>query len=74
MPLVLSRDEGNRIVRIEDQQLIASATDLTTFMGCRHATVLDKRVTLGSLEKPYWDDRVLPVLWSHVRVHRLGNS
>jgi predicted RecB family nuclease len=42
--------------------LVTSATDLATFMGCRHAVVLDKRRLIGAIDKPFYNNPTLEAL------------
>ncbi len=49
-------------MRIDKDVLETSATDLATFMGCQHATHLDKKSALGELEKPYIRSKLLKEL------------
>jgi uncharacterized protein len=41
---------------IEDDALEFRATDLSTYSACRHATLLERAVARGELERPHWDD------------------
>ena len=56
-------------MKVQGQQLVASATDLANFMGCRHATQLDRQVAAGKLEKPYWHNPVLDALSERGELH-----
>jgi len=41
-------------LKLEKNVVVTSATDLANFMGCRHATVLDKKSLVKQLEKPHY--------------------
>ena len=49
-------------MRVEDESLVTSATDLATFMGCQHATHLDKKSVLGQINKPFFQNKLLEEL------------
>jgi len=49
-------------VRCENHQILFSPTDLATFLGCAHATALDRAVAEGRLEKEYRADPTLDLL------------
>lgn len=49
-------------MQIEGKLLVTSATDLATFMGCQHATHLDKKSILGQVEKPFFQNKLLEEL------------
>jgi uncharacterized protein len=47
-----------------------SATDLVSFLNCRHLTALDRAVAEGALPKPkVWDDPLLQVLSERGAIH-----
>ena len=49
-------------MRIQDNRLTASPTDLANFLACRHKTALDRLVAEGRLHKPTWVDPIAEVL------------
>ena len=49
-------------MRTENNQILFSATDLANFLGCRHATKLDRAVAEGRAEKIYRPDPMLDLL------------
>jgi predicted RecB family nuclease len=46
-----------------------SATDLSSFLGCRHRTALDMTVALGKRKPVYQDDPLLDLLWQRGLEH-----
>ena len=50
-------------MHVHGPDLILSATDLSSFLGCRHRTALDMAVAYGKRRRPYHDDPLLEVLW-----------
>ena len=60
--LVPTNHAGNRNVRKINNQLLFSATDLTSFLGCHHAIELDRAVAEGKLAKVYRADSTLELL------------
>ena len=49
-------------MRTEDSHIFFSATDLATFLGCRHATELNRAIVEGRAEKIYRPDPMLDLL------------
>src|SRR5258705_2763167 len=49
--------------------LILSATDLASFLGCRHRTALDMAVAHGDRKRPYNPDPLLEILWKRGAEH-----
>jgi uncharacterized protein len=49
-------------MRLENDQILFSATDLANFLGCKHATELDRSVAEGRLTKDYRKDHMLDLL------------
>jgi predicted RecB family nuclease len=49
-------------VHARDGQFALSATDLSSFLGCRHRTALDMSVALGKLQPVYYNDPLLDLL------------
>ncbi len=39
-------------MRLQDEQLLLSASDLSAHLGCQHRTQLDRRAAIGELEAP----------------------
>ena len=56
-------------MRLQDQALIFSATDLVNFLGCRHATYLDSRHLAEPLVLPAAEDPFLALLQDKGVVH-----
>jgi predicted RecB family nuclease len=50
-------------VHVRDGGLSLSATDLSSFLGCRHRTALDMAVALGKRKPVYQNDPLLELLW-----------
>lgn len=46
-----------------------SATDLSNHLSCRHLTELNRKVALGELKRPHWNDPSLAVLEQRGREH-----
>jgi uncharacterized protein len=46
-----------------------SATDLSNHLSCRHLTELNRKVALGELQRPHWNDPSLEVLEQRGRDH-----
>ncbi len=49
-------------MRLENDRIQFSATDLSHFLGCRHATELDRAVAEGRIAKDYRKDHMLDLL------------
>ena len=49
--------------------VVLSATDLSTFLSCRHRTALDLAVALGERDKPTWVDPFAEVLRERGQAH-----
>ena len=56
-------------MRIVDENIVSSATDLATYMGCQHAVSLDKQVEMQQLGKPDWQNPVLDALIERGKIH-----
>lgn len=56
-------------MRILDDQLLLSATDLSAHLGCQHRTQLDRRSAAGELSPPTWHDPLLEVLKARGEAH-----
>ena len=46
-----------------------SASDLVNFLGCKHLTELDRKQTLGEIEKPDWYDPAVALLQQKGQEH-----
>jgi uncharacterized protein len=51
------------VSRAGGQKLVLSATDLASFLGCRHRTALDMAVAFGKRARVYRNDPLLEALW-----------
>lgn len=49
-------------MQVRDGEFVLSATDLSSFLGCRHRTALDMAVALGKREAAYHTDPLLELL------------
>lgn len=49
-------------MNFDDSALTFSATDLSTYSSCGHATLLDREVARGNRKKPYRDDPAVRLL------------
>jgi uncharacterized protein len=49
-------------MRLENARILFSATDLANFLGCKHATELDRAVVEGRLKKEHRKDHMLDLL------------
>ena len=49
-------------MKIVDDQLTLSASDLSAHLGCSHLTQLSVRVARGELDQPYYSDPTLDLL------------
>ena len=49
-------------MRLKDQEILASATDLAKHLACRHLTSLDLRAAKGEIQRIYRDDPAIAVL------------
>jgi uncharacterized protein len=49
-------------MRLENARILFSATDLANFLGCKHATELDRAVVEGRLKKDHRKDHMLDLL------------
>jgi uncharacterized protein len=49
-------------LRLAGSQLLLSATDLASFLGCRHLTRVERARALGRIEPPRWQDPMGEVL------------
>ena len=56
-------------MKVVGKTLVLSATDLSTFLSCRHCTALDLAVALGEREKPTWVDPFAEVLRARGQAH-----
>ncbi|MGI8843915.1 MAG: TM0106 family RecB-like putative nuclease, partial [Gemmatimonadaceae bacterium] len=57
-------------MHLRDGELVLSATDLSSFLGCRHRTALDMAVALGDRNKPrQYEDPLLDILWKRGLEH-----
>lgn len=45
-----------------DNIFLLSATDLSNHLSCRHLTELNRKVALGELSRPHWNDPQLEIL------------
>ena len=50
-------------MRKEDAFFELSATDLVSYLNCRHLSDLERAVAEGNLRKPYVSDPLLKILW-----------
>lgn len=58
-------------MKIRNQQLTLSATDLSAHLGCNHLTQLSLRVAHGELKRPYYNDPTFDVLRDKGNEHEL---
>ena len=58
-------------MKINNQQLTLSATDLSAHLGCNHLTQLSLRVARGELKRPYYNDPTFDVLRDKGNEHEL---
>ena len=49
-------------MKLFDDRLTLSATDLSSHLGCHHLTQLNLRAARGELKRPYYDDPTLELL------------
>ena len=56
-------------MRLLDGTLTLSATDLASFLGCRHKTALDMEAAAGLRERPHFDDPILELLFQRGTDH-----
>ena len=49
-------------MKIHDQVLTLTASDLSAHLGCHHLTQLNLRAAKGDLTRPYYDDPTLQLL------------
>src|SRR5271157_4208135 len=49
-------------MKVRDQTVSLSATDLANHLSCRHLTTLDLRLAKGEIAAPRWDNPHLRVL------------
>src|SRR5947209_3849694 len=49
--------------------IVLSATDLSTFLACRHRTALEMSVLAGVATRPYVEDPLLELLWKRGADH-----
>src|SRR5882672_3108832 len=49
-------------MRIDNNRLQLSATDLAKHLACRHLTSLDLMAARGEIKRPYWHDPAVDVL------------
>ena len=59
-------------MRILEDQLIVSPTDLSGFLACEHLTQLEVAVARGELERPDLEDAELDLLFHHGLEHEKG--
>ncbi len=53
---------GESIMKCENNQLQFSATDLTNFLGCKHAAELDRELAHGRIQSEFRSDPTLDLL------------
>ena len=56
-------------MRLLDGTLTLSATDLASFLGCRHKTALDMEAAAGLRDRPHFDDPILELLFQRGTDH-----
>ncbi|MEO5814661.1 MAG: TM0106 family RecB-like putative nuclease [Gemmatimonadaceae bacterium] len=56
-------------MRLRDDTLTLSATDLANFLGCRHRTALELEFAAGLRERPHFDDPLLELLFQRGTDH-----
>ena len=56
-------------VKIQDDLLRFSATDLVGYLNCRHLSGLEHAVAKGELAKPKYYDPLLEALWERGAKH-----
>src|SRR5262245_22598214 len=59
-------------MRIADDQLVLSATDLSNFLSCRHRTALELAEANGVRKRPRFDDPFLEMLAQRGGKHEKG--
>jgi uncharacterized protein len=59
-------------MRKEGASFELSATDLVSYLNCRHLSALDRGVAEGNLKKPYVWDPLLKILWERGSIHELN--
>jgi predicted RecB family nuclease len=59
-------------VRIVDQLLRLSATDLANHLGCRHLSQQNRAVAEGRLRRPRWNDPIAAILRERGLEHEAG--
>lgn len=47
---------------LEEKTIKLSASDLSDHLSCVHLTELNRKVALGELDRPHWNDPSLTVL------------
>ena len=52
-----------------DNNFQLSATDLSNHLSCRHLTELNRKVALGELNRPHWNDPQLEILIERGHAH-----
>jgi len=56
-------------MRVQQDTVILSATDLANHLSCRHLTALDYRLAKGEMAEPSWDNPHLRVLQQRGFMH-----
>src|SRR5947207_2770744 len=49
-------------MRLDNERLQLSATDLANHVACRHLTSMDLLAARGEIQRPYWHDPAVDVL------------
>jgi uncharacterized protein len=49
--------------------LVLSASDLSSFLACRHRTALDMAVAFGDRKRPHVHDPLVEILWERGLEH-----
>jgi predicted RecB family nuclease len=57
------------IMRKDGDSFELSATDLVSYLNCRHLSALERAVAEGNLKKPYVWDPLLKILWERGSIH-----
>lgn len=56
-------------MKLRSTSILYSATDLVNFLGCKHLTELDRKQTLGDIEKSDWFDPAVALLQQKGQEH-----
>ena len=59
-------------MKVVDNSMRLSATDLVGFLNCRHLTQLEYAVAQGAINRPKFSDPMLEALWARGKEHELA--